>query len=117
MKIGVVKEIKSSEYRVAATPAVVSELVRHGHHVIVEHDAGAGSGYSDEDYQATGASVEAEAANVWKTVDMIYKVKEIFPEEFQYLRDDLIVFTYIHSNAHKEQTCALMRSGLYQHRV
>ena len=111
MKIGIVKEIKECEYRVAAVPSAVTELNRRGHQVYVEQGAGVGSGYSDADYQAAGAEIFADAADVWNQVDMIYKVKEIFPEEFQYLREDLIVFTYIHSNAHKEQTEALMSSG------
>lgn len=111
MKIGIVKEIKECEYRVAAVPSAVTELTRRGHQVYVEQGAGVGSGYSDADYQAAGAEIFADAADVWNQVDMIYKVKEIFSEEFQYLREDLIVFTYIHSNAHKEQTEALMSSG------
>lgn len=111
MKIGVMKEIKPSEYRVAAVPSAVAELVRRGHEVIVEHDAGIGSGFSDADYEEAGATVEADTVKIWNTVDMIYKVKEIFPEEWQYLRKDMIVFTYIHSNAHLDQTEALMNSG------
>ena len=110
MKIGIVKEIKPSEYRVAATPAAVVEMVRKGHEVYVEHDAGVGSGFTDEMYETAGAKIVNEAEKVWTTVDLIYKVKEIFPEEFKYLREDLIVFTYIHSNAHLEQTKALMES-------
>ena len=110
MKIGVAKEIKECEYRVAAVPSAVAELTRKGHEVIVEHDAGLGSGYTDEDYIKAGAKIEMKAEDVWNNVDLIYKVKEIFPEEFKYLRDDLIVFTYIHSNAHKDQTEALMGS-------
>ncbi|HHZ02623.1 MAG TPA: alanine dehydrogenase [Tissierellia bacterium] len=110
MIIGIVKEIKSSEYRVAATPGAVTELVRNGHEVIVEHDAGTGSGFTDEMYEAAGAIVADEAERVWTSVDMIYKVKEIFPEEFKYLREGLIIFTYIHSNAHLDQTKALMES-------
>ncbi len=111
MKIGVAKEIKESEYRVAAVPSAVTELTRKGHEVIVEHDAGLGSGYTDEDYIKAGAKIATKAEDIWNNVDLIYKVKEIFPEEFQYLRKDLIVFTYIHSNAHKDQTEALMGSG------
>ena len=111
MKIGVMKEIKASEYRVAAIPNTVAQLVSHGHEVIVEHDAGVGSGYSDEDYISVGATIESDTDKLWNIVDMIYKVKEIFPEEYKYLRDDMIVFTYIHSNAHKDQTEALMSSG------
>lgn len=110
MKIGIVKEIKESEYRVGAIPSAVTELTRRGHEVVVEHNAGIGSGYSDEEYAAAGAKIEKKAEDVWNNVDMIYKVKEIFPEEYKYLREDLIVFTYIHSNAHKDQTEALMAS-------
>jgi alanine dehydrogenase len=110
LKIGVTKEIKENEYRVAAVPSAVAELVAKGHEVVVEHDAGIGSGYSDDDYEVAGATIATTPDEVWN-VDMIYKVKEIFPEEFKYLRDDLIVFTYIHSNAHKDQTEALMKSG------
>lgn len=110
MKIGVLKEIKESEYRVAAVPSAVSELVRHGHEVYVEKDAGAGSGYTDADYAAAGAKAAMAAEDIWKQADLIYKVKEIFPEEYPYLREDMIVFTYIHSNAHKDQTEALMAS-------
>lgn len=111
MKIGVAKEIKECEYRVAAVPSAVTELVRRGHEVYVEHDAGKGSGYSDADYEKAGAKIVFDAAEVWEKADLIYKVKEIFPEEYKYLRDDLIVFTYIHSNAHKDQTEALLKSG------
>lgn len=110
MRIGIAKEIKESEYRVAAVPSAVAELVRRGHQVIVEHDAGIGSGYTDADYEKAGAVIEADTDKVWGNVDMIYKVKEIFPQEWKYLRDDLIVLTYIHSNAHKDQTEALMNS-------
>ena len=111
MVIGIVKEIKESEYRVAATPSAVVEFVKKGHKVLIQHDAGIGSGFSDEDYVEAGAEISNSADEVWTKADMIYKVKEIFPEEFHYLRDDLIVFTYIHSNAHREQTNALMSSG------
>ena len=110
MKIGVVKELKDNEYRVGCIPTAVAELVARGNEVIIETQAGVGSGFSDEDYQAAGAKVVKTAEEVWTNVDMIYKVKEIFPEEFKYLRDDIIIFTYIHSNAHPEQTDALLNS-------
>ena len=111
MKIGILKEIKPYEYRVAATPSAVRELILKGHSVLVEESAGKSSGFDDMDYASAGAKVIGTAAEVWKNVDMIYKVKEIFPEEYRYLRDDLIVFTYIHSNAHLDQTKALLSSG------
>ena len=111
MKIGVAKEIKAYEYRVAAVPTAVTELTRRGPEVFVAHDAGKGSGYTDEDYEKAGAKICMKAEDVWNNSDLIYKVKEIFPEEYKYLRDDLIVFTYIHSNAHRDQTEALMKSG------
>ena len=108
MRIGVLKEIKNSENRVAVIPATVAELIRHGHEVHIEHDAGLGSGFKDEDYSQTGAIIEADAESVWKTAELLYKVKEILPQEYKYLREDLIVMTYIHSNAHRDETEALM---------
>jgi len=111
MRIGVIKEIKESEYRVAATPESVSELVRKGNEVMVQKGAGVGSGFSDDEYSHAGALIGNDADEVWKFATMIYKVKEIFPEEYHYLRDDMIVFTYIHSNAHIDQTRALIKSG------
>lgn len=110
MKIGIAKEIKDSEYRVSAVPSAVAELVRHGHDVYVEHNAGVGSGFTDDDYIKAGAEIKMTAEELWISSELIYKVKEIFPEEYKYLRDDMIVFTYIHSNAHKDQTEALMKS-------
>lgn len=111
MKIGIIKEIKESEYRVGGTPASVRELKEHGHDVIVEKGAGIGSGFNDNDYIEAGAEITDTAAEVWNNSDIIYKVKEIFPEEYKYLRKDLTVVTYIHSNAHRDQTEALMKSG------
>ncbi|MDO5037796.1 MAG: alanine dehydrogenase [Tissierellia bacterium] len=110
MKIGVVKEIKPSEYRVAITPMGVAELVNEGHEVLIEQKAGEGSYFEDQDYREVGATIKETAQEVWTQADLIYKVKEIFPEEYKYLRDDLIVMTYIHSNAHRDQTQALLDS-------
>lgn len=110
MKIGIVKEIKNNEYRVAAVPSGVAEFVRRGHEVFVEHDAGSGSLYNDIAYKEAGAKAGLTAEEVWRSSDLIYKVKEIFPEEYKYLREDMIVFTYIHSNAHRDQTEALIKS-------
>ena len=91
MRIGVLKEIKNSENRVAVIPATVAELIRHGHEVHIEHDAGLGSGFKDEDYSLAGAVIEADAESVWKKAELLYKVKEILPQEYKYLREDLIV--------------------------
>lgn len=110
MIIGVLKEIKPNEYRVAAVPDTVRELVAHGHEVYVEHDAGKIAGSSDADYEAAGAIV-ADKDTVYNKCQLIYKVKEIFPEEFKYITKDKIVITYIHSNAYPEQTDVLLESG------
>ncbi len=109
MLVGVPKEIKNYEYRVAATPAAVQEFTRRGHTVIVEHNAGFGSGFTDRDYIAAGAEI-ADVDKTWEKSEMIYKVKEIFPQEYQYLNNDKILFTYIHSNAHRDQTEALLKN-------
>ncbi len=111
MIIGVPKEIKNHEYRVAATPTTVQEFTRKKHTVIVEHDAGLGSGFLDADYIAAGAKI-ADVEKTWKNSELIYKVKEIFPQEYQYLNKDKIIFTYIHSNAHRDQTEALLKSNV-----
>ena len=110
MIIGVLKEIKPNEYRVAATPATVSELVRRGHTVLVQADAGKGSGYSDAEYEAAGATILATAKEVYEGADLFYKVKEMFPEEWKYMGPDKIVFTYIHSTAPPEETDAILES-------
>nr|WP_312576865.1 alanine dehydrogenase [Sedimentibacter sp.] len=109
MIIGVPKEVKNNENRVAAIPAAVAELVKRGHKVYVENNAGIGSGFSDEDYKKAGAVI-ADCDTVYSNSEMIYKVKEIFPQEYKYMREGLIVFTYIHSNAHLEQTKELLKS-------
>ena len=116
MKINIVKEIKNNEYRVAVVPSGVAEFVRRGHKVFVEHDAGSGSLYDDIAYKEAGAKAGLTAEEVWRSSDLIYKVKEIFPEEYKYLREDMIVFTYIHSNAHRDQTEALIKSKYYSDR-
>ena len=110
MIIGVLKEIKPNEYRVAATPATVSEIVARGHQVLVQKDAGLGSGYSNEEYKAAGAVILETAEEVYTKADLFYKVKEMFPEEWKYMNKDKIVFTYIHSNAHPEETDAILAS-------
>lgn len=110
MIIGVLKEIKPNEYRVAATPAAVGEIVARGHKVLVQKDAGLGSGFANEEYAAAGATILETAEEVYTQADLFYKVKEMFPEEWKYMGRDKIVFTYIHSNAHPEETDAILES-------
>ena len=110
MIIGVLKEIKPNEYRVAAIPATVKEITARGHQVLVQQGAGTGSGYSDAEYEAAGAVILPTADEVYRQADLFYKVKEFFPEEYQYMGRDKIIFTYIHSNAHPEETDAILDS-------
>ena len=106
MIIGIPKETKNWEKRVAAIPNGVSELVRAGHTVLVEKDAGAGAGFFDEDYEKVGAKI-VDTDTVY-TAQMIYKVKEVLPHEYKYYNEGQILFTYIHSAAHPEQSVELM---------
>ncbi|WP_322906847.1 alanine dehydrogenase [Paenibacillus campi] len=108
MRIGVPKEIKNNENRVAITPAGVATLTAAGHEVYVESGAGTGSGFSDESYAGTGATMLAAAADVWSTADMILKVKEPLPSEYRYFRPGLILFTYLHLAAAPELAAALL---------
>lgn len=110
MIIGVPKEIKNHEYRVGMTPASVREVIGHGHSVFVEHNAGIGIGFTDEDYQAAGASVLATAAEVFAKAEMIVKVKEPQAVERAMLRDGQILFTYLHLAPDPEQTADLIKS-------
>jgi alanine dehydrogenase len=110
MRIGVAKEIKPDEYRVALTPAGARELRQHGHDVIVEAGAGAGSAFSDADYEAVGARL-APVEEVWETADLVLKVKEPLPEEYPRLRDGQVLFTYLHLAADRRLTEALIESG------
>ncbi|WP_336784712.1 alanine dehydrogenase [Paenibacillus sp. MMO-177] len=108
MEIGVPKERKSSEHRVALTPGGVYELVKHGHRVFVETEAGAASGFPDEQYLAAGAIVVADADDAWSR-DMVVKVKEPLKEEYRHFREGLVLFTYLHLAAERELTEALVR--------
>ena len=112
MRIGVPRELKNHEYRVAITPAGVHELVRHGHSVFVEHDAGAGSSLADADFAAAGAKVLAAADDVWGEAELVLKVKEPVPEEYHRLRADQVLFTYLHLAASAECTEALLKAGI-----
>lgn len=111
MIIGIPREIKPCEYRVASTPNAVKELVKHGHQVLVESKAGLGSGFSDNEYIEAGAKI-VEKDELFTQSEMIYKVKEFFPEEFKYFREGQILFTYIHSNAYYDQTDAMLDSKI-----
>src|SRR5918996_5552771 len=110
MVVGVVKEIKQDEYRVALTPAGARELRQHGHDVVVEEGAGVGSAFLDADYEAVGARITS-VEDAWASADMVLKVKEPLPEEFGRLRDGLVLFTYLHLAADEELTRALLDSG------
>ena len=112
MKIGVPREIKNHEYRVAITPAGVHELVRHGHEVFVEHDAGVGSSITNEEYISAGAKVLKTADEVWQTGEMIMKVKEPIKDEWHRMRDGQVLFTYLHLAADKGCTDALIERGV-----
>jgi alanine dehydrogenase len=112
MIVGVPKEIKTDEYRVAMIPVGVEELTRCGHKVLIQAGAGQGSGIQDEQYAVHGAEILADAADIWKRADLIVKVKEPLPEEWSYLRNGQIVFTYFHFAADEKLTRAVMQSGI-----
>jgi alanine dehydrogenase len=106
--IGVPKEIKTREYRIGMTPAGAQQLVARGHKVLIETRAGDGSGLRDEQFTAVGAEVVPSAADVWRRADMIMKVKEPLPAEFEYFRPGLIIYTYLHLAAEATLTRKLM---------
>jgi alanine dehydrogenase len=111
VKIGVAKEIKSDEYRVALTPAGALELVRRGHEVLVETDAGTGSAFTDDAYVNVGARV-VSVEQVWSESELLLKVKEPVSEEYERLREGLVLFTYLHIAADEPLTRALLDSGI-----
>ncbi|MEM7302138.1 MAG: alanine dehydrogenase [Pseudomonadota bacterium] len=111
MRVGVPKEIKNHEYRVGLTPGAVREYVTHGHDVVVETAAGAGIGADDGAYQAAGAKIVGDAKDVFAQSDMIVKVKEPQPVEWAMLREDQILYTYLHLAPDPEQTKGLVGSG------
>ncbi len=108
MKVGCVKEIKNNEFRVGLTPDNVKSYVSAGHTVLIEKGAGVGSGFKDEEYEAAGAQMVDEAKDVWAAVDMMVKVKEPLPEEYPYFREGLVLYTYFHLAADREQLDALI---------
>jgi alanine dehydrogenase len=111
MRIGIPKEVKNHEYRVAATPAGVHELTALGHEVFVERGAGEGSAIGDADYLATGAKILDDADQVWAAADLVLKVKEPIAEEYHRLRPELTLFTYLHLAAGEACTRALLDAG------
>lgn len=110
MIIGVPKEIKNHEYRVGLTPAAVNEFVQHGHSVLVETQAGAGIGFTDEDYTFAGASIIESAPDIFATAEMIIKVKEPQPNECKMLREGQLLYTYLHLAPDPTQTQLLVES-------
>src|SRR5688500_4625683 len=111
MKIGVPREIKTNENRIALVPGGAEALITAGHSVLVERGAGAGSGFSDEDYTAVGARIAPDAASVWRDADMIMKVKEPIEPEWPHMRHGQVIFTYFHFAADERLTRAHMMSG------
>src|SRR5881397_835196 len=110
--VGVPKEIKTDEYRVAMIPVGVEELTRAGHKVLIQAGAGQGSGISDEQYAVNGAEIIANAAEIWGRADLIVKVKEPMQAEWPLLRSGQIVFTYFHFAADRGLTDAVLNSGI-----
>jgi alanine dehydrogenase len=112
MKVGVPKEVKNNEFRVAITPAGVHELARSGHEVFIQKDAGTGSSIPDTDFVAAGAQILPAADDVWQIADLILKVKEPVAEEYHRMRKDQVLFTYLHLAASRPCTDALLESGI-----
>ena len=113
MKIGCVKEIKNNEFRVGLTPDNVRAYIAAGHHVYIEMGAGIGSGFTDNEYMAAGASLIDNAADVWHLVDMMVKVKEPLECEYPLFRPGLILYTYLHLAADKQQMDALLEGKVH----
>ena len=111
MKVGIPREVRNNEFRVAITPAGVHELTADGHQVLVEEGAGLGSSIPDQEYAAAGAVVVADADEVWERADLVLKVKEPVEEEYHRLRKDQILFAYLHLAASRECTEALLAAG------
>jgi alanine dehydrogenase len=112
VKIGIPREVKTHEYRVAITPAGAHELVRWGHQVLIEKDAGVGSAIPDEDYLASGAKILGVADDVWAEADLVLKVKEPIAEEYHRMRRGQVLFTYLHLAASRECTEAILAAGI-----
>lgn len=111
MIIGVPKEIKNNENRVALTPAGTQELVKRGHKVIIQTTAGIGSGFSDDDYAKAGATLQADPVVIFQQAEMIMKVKEPIEQEYKLIRKDQLIFTYFHFASYEPLTKAMIASG------
>ena len=111
MRIGVPREIKREEFRVALTPASALDLTSSGHQVTVEATAGEGSGFADDEYRGAGAHIASTAEEVWADADLLLKVKEPIPQEYPLLREELVLFTYLHIAADEPLTRALIEAG------
>ena len=112
MLVGVPKEIKPQENRVGLIPAGVRQLVQSGHKVVVEQNAGSGSGIPDEEYISSGAEIVSTAEEVWARGEMIWKVKEPIAPEYSRMREDQILYTYLHLAPDRPQTDALLNAGV-----
>jgi alanine dehydrogenase len=112
VKVGIPREVKNHEYRVAITPSGVHEFVRHGHEVVIEAGAGLGSSITDEEYRAAGATILADADEVWGAADLVCKVKEPIAEEYHRMREGQVLFTYLHLAASADCTRALLDRGV-----
>jgi alanine dehydrogenase len=112
MIVGVLKEIKTDEYRVAMIPVGVEELTRAGHKVLIQSGAGQGSGISDDQYAQNGAEIVPDATSIWQRADLVVKVKEPLPQEWPLMHGGQIVFTYFHFAADEALTKAVMKSGI-----
>ncbi len=110
MIIGVPKEIKDQEYRVALLPSAAYQLIQRGHQVVVERNAGAGAGYPDADYAQAGAELVSDHAATFEKADIVVKVKEPLPSEYPLLKPGQLLFTYLHLAASRSLTEALMQS-------
>ncbi|MGY4430883.1 alanine dehydrogenase [Bradyrhizobium sp. F1.13.1] len=117
MKVGVPKEIKTHEYRVGLTPGAIREYVAAGHSVAVETNAGAGIGATDEDYRKAGAILLGSASEVFGSSEMIVKVKEPQPSEWTQLRENQILFTYLHLAPDAEQAKEAFEIRMYRNRL
>src|ERR1017187_2051162 len=112
MIIGIPKEIKDQEYRVALLPSAVYQLIKRGHQVLVERNAGTGAGYPDEDYASAGATMISDHAVAYEKADLVMKVKEPLPSEYPLLRPGQILFTYLHLAASRSLTDALLKARI-----